>query len=48
MRLLALLLALAGGLVTAGVAMWSLPSALIVGGVLLAAWTLLVFAEVRG
>lgn len=43
---LACLLAASAVAVVAGVALLSVPAAWIVGGVLLAAWSLLVFAEV--
>lgn len=42
----AALLLVASGLVVAGVAGWSWPAALVVAGVLLAAWAWLMLAEV--
>lgn len=44
--LLAVLLALAGALIVAGVAMWSVPAALVTAGVALAAWSVLFLLEV--
>lgn len=42
-RIFAALLAVAGGFIGSGVAQWSIGAALVVGGVLLAAWSFLVF-----
>lgn len=42
-RIFATLLAIAGGFIGSGVAQWSTGAALIVGGVLIAAWSVLVF-----
>ncbi len=44
--LLAVMLALAGALIVAGVAMWSVPAALVTAGVALAAWSLLFLLDV--
>lgn len=46
--ILAALLALAGGLVVVGAALLSPAAAWIVGGLLLAGWSILTFAEVSG
>lgn len=44
----ALFLGIASALVVAGVAGWSTPAALIVGGVLLAGWSWLILADTPG
>lgn len=46
--ILAVLLAVSGMLVVAGVAAWSAPAGLVVAGLLLAGWSCLVLAEVKG
>lgn len=45
---LAVLLLAAAALVVAGVALWSPAAALVVAGTLLAGWSWLFFAEVKG
>jgi hypothetical protein len=45
-RAAAALLALAGLLVVAGVALWSVPAGLVVAGVLLGGWTAVVLVDV--
>lgn len=45
-RIFAVLLAVAGGLIVAGVALWSDVFALVAAGVLLGAWAWLILGEV--